>query len=269
MDEAIARDDLVIREKGGGQVPRIEVRNDGRRPVLLMAGEIILGGKQNRIVREDVLLPGRSGFIDVSVYCGEQDRWRGVGKTFESAQVLTAPSLRRMAAGAASQDRIWREIDTKLSDAEVRSSTRSYHEMYEAPEVKRRLDPYVREFDGIARSRTVGVVVLAGGRVLGIDVFSDDDLFARLWPKICRSYAAEVTFPTLRPEARRWPVPGFPGIRRLLDSIREADFSERGTPGLGTLWQLRGDMTGNDLEYDGEVIHAGLFPRLHYIQPLR
>jgi hypothetical protein len=275
MGEALRRGDLIIREKRKAQVSRLQVRNQGASPVFLMAGEIILGGKQNRIVRSDVLLPGRSGVVEIDVYCGEQDRWQGGKVAFQSSTSLTSPSLRRMAAGSASQDGIWREIDTRLEQAEVKSSTRNYHEIYDDQKVQRHVERCLEAFRKVPRSDTVGVAVFRGHRVLGVELFSDDDLFARLWPKICRSYAADLATPMPEPylrEKRRWPWPGQPGkssVRRMLDNVLNAGFQRVANPGVGTYWNLNRTVTGNALEYDGSLVHATVFPDVVRIQPLR
>jgi len=239
----------------------------------LLSGEIIVGGKQNRIVREDVLLPARSGWIEVSVYCGEQHRWRGSESGFKSKGTLSAPSLRGMAARSATQDSIWREIDGQLGRAKVESSTRSYQRLYETESVRRKLDECVARFPPFPDRGTVGCVVVCGRRILGCDVFSDSSLFARLWPKILRSYAAEVIVP-LRPEPRRSdrkiaPFPTSRVVRQFLNGILSARFSERRTPGLGRAWRISGPVTGDDLENRGEVVHAGLFARHVWIHPVR
>jgi hypothetical protein len=77
MDQALARGDLLITEKAGGSVPVIFMENRSRdRQVLVLAGELVAGGKQTRTIRQDVILaPGQR--VDVSVFCVEQHRWEG------------------------------------------------------------------------------------------------------------------------------------------------------------------------------------------------
>ena len=269
LDEALERDVLMVRESGTAAVPRVRVRNDARLPVFLMAGEIIVGGKQNRIIRDDVLLPARSDFVDVPVYCGEQDRWTDGDKAFKSGG-LTAPSLRKMAADAASQERVWREIEGHLGGAEVKSSTRNYQEIYEDESTRRRLDECVAAFRGFCRADTVGCVAVSRGHVLGCDVFSDRDLLAKLWDKICRSYAAEAVIPygpaEIREEEHR-PARGGDAVRRFLDSIVHARFRDRPTPGIGRCRTIGGPVSGHVLEYRETVLHAGVFPAKFRIRP--
>ncbi len=268
LDEALAHHDLNIREKEVGQVSFVQVGNEGRRPVLLMAGEILIGGRQNRVVRDDVLLPSRSAFIDVAVYCGEQDRWQAADTTFKSGNTMTAPGIREMAAVAASQDSIWREIDGKLRQAEVKSETRSYQAYFEDKEIKNRLEECVRQFRACRTSRTAGLIVVGGDRILGGDIFADPGLCSRLWDKIVRSYGSDIVIQPLFRErddgAKRGgpsPAIGREEVQRLLDRIRTASLDLRDTPGLGRLYRIRGGLNGNALILSGEVVHAAVFTK--------
>ena len=67
------------------RVPDVVVDNRGKSHVLLLAGEILVGGKQNRVLREDILLPPLSGARPIGVYCVEQGRWNEGRRDFESS----------------------------------------------------------------------------------------------------------------------------------------------------------------------------------------
>jgi hypothetical protein len=69
-------DGLLIEEKGGGSVPVLVARNQTSRPILVLAGQLIRGGKQNRGTNADALVPA-NGTIDIPVTCVEQGRWSG------------------------------------------------------------------------------------------------------------------------------------------------------------------------------------------------
>lgn len=265
MDAALRRDLLFVRESDSASVPRIRVRNDAGRPVFLMAGEIILGGKQNRIIRNDTLLPSRSRFTEIEVYCAERDRWSGRRIEFESGGTLIAPRLRSMAAKSSAQDRIWSEIDTQLESAGVSSSTRNYQRMYEDPDSARRLDRYVVEFRPIRRRSTLGCVFLSRWRVVGCDLFCDPELFDKLWDKICRSYALDVIGRgngEHEPFRRRHPPVGREAVRRFLDRAMSARQAIRHTPGIGRMFELSDGVTGSALIWRDGVVHASLFPEI-------
>ncbi|MDP6490818.1 MAG: hypothetical protein QGH42_07845 [Kiritimatiellia bacterium] len=271
LDQALQRGELTIREVGEGRVAHLELRNDANLPVFLMAGELIVGGKQNRMVRNDVLLPRQSNWLEVEVYCGEQHRWKGSGG-FKSGGTLSAPALRRMASGGAGQDRIWGEIGSQLKAAEVESETANYQRFFENGERRRRLDSCVERLRPLPGPRTVGCVVVGHHRIVGCDLFDDPDLFASLWPKLSRSYGADVVLPRppidLYSKQRRIAPLSAKTVRRFLDRVGGARFTRRPTPGSGKLWSVQGQVEGTSLEHFGGVIHASLFPARMTIQPL-
>ena len=50
--------DVQITEQGSAEVPTITVTNSGQRPALLVEGETVTGGQQNRVLNVSVLVPG-------------------------------------------------------------------------------------------------------------------------------------------------------------------------------------------------------------------
>jgi hypothetical protein len=269
LDEALNRDWIVIHEKDRATVSELRVRNDSGHRIFLMSGEIITGGKQNRIVREDVLLGPRSRFVSVPVYCGEKERWTESTGSFSSPRTMADLSLRQMSSKSESQEGIWREIEGRMDAAKVQSRTRNYQQIFEDKEVNRRLSDYVSEFRRCCGGRTVGVVVMSGWRIVGCDLFSDPRLLSALWDKICRSYALD---PILRPAPYREQFRRHDGraedVRRFLDRIQHSGFSGAGTPGEGSRLVVRGAAEGDALLWRDEVVHAALFPG-HTVRPMR
>ena len=61
LDEALAAGTLEVTEiTEGGSVPLLKVFNRGAEPVFLMAGEQLVGAKQNRILNTSLLVPAGS-----------------------------------------------------------------------------------------------------------------------------------------------------------------------------------------------------------------
>jgi ARG and Rhodanese-Phosphatase-superfamily-associated Protein domain len=57
------------------QVNRLVLVNNSKRPLLLLAGEIVTGGKQDRVIAKDRLIAPESDPIDLDVFCVERGRW--------------------------------------------------------------------------------------------------------------------------------------------------------------------------------------------------
>ena len=259
LDEALANDWIVVRERDDAQVSQILVSNVSGHFVFLMTGEIAVGGKQNRIVRDDVLLGPHSGFVAVPVYCGEKDRWAPSYGDFGAAEHIAGGSLRRMAAKSEPQGAIWQEIDGRMKRAGVSSSTRNYSEIYRDRRVHDQLEACVGRFRRFCRPRTVGAVVVSGNRIVSCDLFSDADMLSRLWNKICRSYAMETIGHPAGWKHRGRPVDEH-DVRRFLNRVMSAEFTHQSTAGLGQLMKIRGTLDGSALIWQNTVVHTVLFP---------
>lgn len=262
LDEAAAGGWLEIREAGAAAIERVEVRNTSDRRVFLMAGELILGGKQNRMVREDVLLGPLGPPVPVPVYCGERGRWAdGPETAFRSAGALGDARLRHLGARSEGQDQVWDEIGGRLSAVAAAAPTADYHAVYEDLDTRRRLEEYADALRGGRRLGTLGVVAVAHGRVLGCDVFADGSLLERLWDKIVRSYALEPGLWQVhrREFAPRHPEPWRGLVRDFLAEAARASCLPTGTPGEGRRWVVRGAVEGQALEWSGTVVHAAIF----------
>src|SRR3954447_17050446 len=100
----IRRPNQVRRPQSGAQVNTLVLVNNSKRPLLLLAGEIVTGGKQDRVIGKDRIVPSLSDPVDLSVFCVEPGRWTAAeGKTdFGTARggmaaVMAAPAVRSKA----------------------------------------------------------------------------------------------------------------------------------------------------------------------------
>src|SRR6185436_671264 len=84
-----------VRPSRGAEVNRLVLTNNSDRPLLLLAGEIVTGGKQDRVVGKDRLIPAKSEPIDLGVFCVEPQRWAETTAHFGGAAFAMAqPSVR-------------------------------------------------------------------------------------------------------------------------------------------------------------------------------
>ena len=191
LDRAMRKGRLEVRERGGGSVPWLDVKNNLRKPVLLMAGEILKGGKQNRLVANDYLVPPRSGWTSVPVFCGEQHRWSGGSAgIFKSSKTMVPAAMRRDLAEGAAQDSIWRKAGEEISRFGASTKTQNIQKVYENSELGRALKCFHGGNWTHFPRRTVGMVVMGGGRVLGVEVYANEKLFHDNWRKVLDSLLA-------------------------------------------------------------------------------
>ncbi len=185
LDEARAQGILVVTERAQASVPELLVENRGKAHVLLLAGEILVGGKQNRVLKEDVLLPPLSGVRNLGVYCVEQGRWNTGRTDFESKSTLAAPSLRSRLMEKADQAQVWTEVMKSARAARASSPTGSYQEIYETPEVKEHLKEVEHGISVTPPAGALGAAVFVGAGMAGLDLFQPGSLFAREWSSSC------------------------------------------------------------------------------------
>jgi sulfur carrier protein ThiS len=204
----------VIHPVGGAEVNRLVLVNNSKRPLLLLAGEIVTGGKQDRVIAKDRIVPAESDPIDLGVFCVEPGRWVAAnGKDAFSSSgavhgLLASPGVRGSAMAAKNQQQVWDNVGRSKqamamavpppAAAEVNSTT-SYARVMDNKEVQKQVDsvaePVQRNYESIIHQlrekNAVGVVVAVNGEVVWADIFASTQLLQKYWPKLVRSYATE------------------------------------------------------------------------------
>jgi ARG and Rhodanese-Phosphatase-superfamily-associated Protein domain len=184
----------------GASVNELMLVNESSRPLLLLAGEVVSGGKQNRIIGADLVVPPKSDPLPLSVFCVEHGRWSAGGAGFGAAGAIAHPEIRLQAQVNKSQSGVWNSVARSESLLQASSPTASYTDVLDSPQAKRDLDEaassiesdYARELRKSVSGRGgVGVVVAINGRLVWSDIFPSAELFRKYWPKLLRSYVLE------------------------------------------------------------------------------
>jgi hypothetical protein len=251
LDEGLSSGEVIVSEQGaaglartrdgrpvavpqynsGASVSQLVLINRSKRPLLLLAGELVSGGKQDRIIGKDRIVPVGSEPLPLDVFCVEHGRWTGVSSQFVASKTIVHPSVREQAAVAQDQKEVWNAVrsGTLAKAAPPPSSagspgavasevyaprittesiqvtidgaapTQAYAKIYEGGRVGASVDGFAEElrrrFDratlGLKGERVVGVVVAYGGDVAWSDIFASGELFEHYWSKLLRSYAVE------------------------------------------------------------------------------
>jgi hypothetical protein len=109
----------------GDQVNTLVLVNHSKRPLLLLAGEIVSGGKQDRIIAKDRIVPADADPIDLSVFCIEPGRWTGATDSFGAAasaaakSIMVQPKVREQAMAAQDQQKVWDSVGGAMSQMAV------------------------------------------------------------------------------------------------------------------------------------------------------
>lgn len=261
LDQALSKGFLEVTEVGSGRVNEVLVRNKSDQYVFMMAGEVIVGAKQDRMLSDDVLVPPRSGRLLVRVYCTERGRWSGPTTAFGTGGFGGFVSLRAGARQTESQSYVWMRIRQKRDQlAPAGAPTEALAAVRESESVQKRLQPYRESKLGAVpelAKDTLGVVVYVGGKVKAADVFGRRDLLERLWPKLLEAYAMDAI-----DAKENGAKVGTAEARSFLQQAVRASTSRKDTPGAGDLLSLRSSaVAGQALLHDGALVHLELFPR--------
>lgn len=100
----------VLSSGGGAQVNQLVLVNRGKKPLLLLAGEVVSGGKQDRIIGKDRIIPIGAQPLPLDVFCVEHSRWTSGGDTFAAAKTMVHPTVREQAAVDQDQNKVWAAV---------------------------------------------------------------------------------------------------------------------------------------------------------------
>jgi ARG/rhodanese/phosphatase superfamily protein len=114
----------AIRYPGGdGQVNQLMLVNNSKRPLILLAGEIVTGGKQDRVIAKDRIVAAESDPIDLGVFCVEPGRWVASSANFGAGKMLmAAPGVRGKAMADKRQAEVWSEVRKALGSSRCHSA---------------------------------------------------------------------------------------------------------------------------------------------------
>lgn len=206
LDEAMAAKQVKIQEISDGTVNSLTFVNKAQHPVFVLAGEVILGGKQDRIIGRNTVIPARTT-QEVPVYCVEHGRWSGESKDFATGRALAHGRLRGQASYAAQRD-VWNEVAAKNVARKTTNSSDTYRRVAQQQSdgtlarMEKQVDEALARLPASDRGRMVGYAVALNGAVATVDVFGSPSLFKKLETKLVRSYLTEAIDVAARKDAK-------------------------------------------------------------------
>ncbi|HKN70885.1 MAG TPA: DUF6569 family protein [Terriglobales bacterium] len=280
LDEGLRSGDVVVTEAGqarglirhrpgepaiihpvrDAEVNRLVLVNNSKRPLLLLAGEIVTGGKQDRVIGKDRIVPGESDPVDLSVFCVEPGRWVPNGKyEFGSAGgvvggLVASPVVRSKAMAAKDQQQVWDSVRTSQSAMAVTveaagaapavNATTSYARVMDNKEVQKQVDavaePVQRNYESVIRQlrdkNAVGVVVAVNGEIVWADIFASTHLLQKYWPKLVRSYATEAVV-----TRAKGGEASLKDAQKFLDDLQGRHETAETEPGIYRQTEITGD----------------------------
>jgi hypothetical protein len=189
-----------------GNVGQLTIKNRSDHDVFIQSGEIVKGGKQDRTIAEDFILPRDSGRLAIDSFCVESGRWRRRGsesavKFSSSSQSLPLKEMKLAARLRGSQSEVWHQIaelqqnlDRLLSQSPASEESPTSLEQWLADAVREAIVvEYIEPLKPVPLNNdtAIGYVALINGQINSAEVYATSTLFRQAWPKLLNSLAVE------------------------------------------------------------------------------
>lgn len=239
LEKAIAQKKVKITEVSeSGTVNTLYAKNVSKDPIYIMAGEVIKGGKQDRIIGQDIVLaPGESK--NLAAFCVEQGRWsqKASGSNFNGYMNVSSNSVRKEAVVNKNQSGVWDKVAKVTAANAAVSDTGAYTELENSKEYNEELEKYLKRFSAAWNNdpEVVGVVAVTGDKVIGCDIFATHDLFVNAYDNLVHAYVTEALT-----DGSQVTISGA-DVQKYLDQFlaNEAD-QEKNLDGKGAIFKYKG-----------------------------
>jgi ARG/rhodanese/phosphatase superfamily protein len=239
LQEAMDQKKVVVYETGS--VNELAIENLSSEDVYIQSGDIVKGGKQDRVFPDDFILQTKSGKVPISSFCVEHGRWtRRGGEASDhfdaSNQALPMKSLKMAARDEHSQSQVWSEVakaEMKFAAslgvrALASPSPTSMQLALENKKVSEATDAYLKDLAAVLDGKpdAIGFAFAINGTINSADMYPSNDMFRRMWPKLLRASAVEAL--TERRAAVAFPAPDIKDVRNFLRTAGVGTESTRG-----------------------------------------
>jgi len=205
LQEAMERKLFVVYETSN--VNELEVENLSKeQDVFIQSGDIVKGGKQDRVLAISIIIPARSGRVKIEAFCVESGRWEKRGgedsnKFDSSNDRIVSKDLKIAANATRSQQEVWAKVSEAQADLAKNvggsvasgASRTSLQLSLEDKKVVANIDEYVKHFSKIADGQkdVIGYAFAINGKINSADVYVSNALFKKLWAKNLKATATE------------------------------------------------------------------------------
>jgi hypothetical protein len=202
LEDAMASARAVLHETGN--VNELLIENLGDIDLLIQAGDIVKGGRQDRMLGADFIVPAKSGRIPIPVFCVESARWhkrRSESETHfsQSLHFAASKSTRVAAREHKSQSAVWESVMKEQQEiscsighsAQHPASPSSLDLTYSLDSVNEALREFSAGLEAAPVPGATGVVWCINGKPSHAEVYGNPALFSKVWNKLQRAAALE------------------------------------------------------------------------------
>jgi hypothetical protein len=199
LSQALQTGIATVTERGTASTENVHflrINNLSDETIFISSGELISGGRQDRMITRDTLLEANGRDQYVSVMCVEEGRWSDKEKKF-SYQNFANPALRKVLDSSKNQVLIWREIQRQLDESKIPNKSFAYLSRTTDKRMIQLNDEYYQYFKNrfkSADSTIVGIACISGDKVIGCDIFASIGLFYSQLDPLLKGYCDEAVY---------------------------------------------------------------------------
>jgi hypothetical protein len=198
LDEALEQKCVIVHETGS--VGQLEVENLSELfDLYIQAGDVVKGGRQDRTLGVDFVLPAKSGRVPVPSFCVESGRWHrrageDAGSFSSSKSSLSSKKLRMAVRFSKSQSEVWESVAGVQEDlsasldkpVHAAASPTSYQLTVEDEDLQKRKETYRAALAKIIEENpdSIGYAFVINGEINTADAYGSGILFRKLWNKL-------------------------------------------------------------------------------------
>lgn len=240
LQEALESGKAIVHETGNVNSLTVENLSEDTE-LFIQQGDIISGGRQDRMIANDMLLPPKSGRVSFPCNCVEHGRWTQRGKEapthFNKCDQFVVGNKLMNYNILQNQTAVWNSVAEKqkqlgeAAKADVNSivSATSLQLTLDNPIVQSKIAEYLDALKtrGEVEPNVIGVVFLVNGEMTCAEIYGSNALFQKAWPKLLRSAATEAL------AEKKSRIPDAPSARSVERFLAHAGQSQ--TPPMETI----------------------------------
>lgn len=191
-----------------GAVNNLTVQNKSTETVYLMAGDVVKGGNQDRVLAQDMVLPPRT-LANIEVFCVEKGRWQYRDDVEENETEedkknrkmyaftgyynVVSNDIRKTVKHEKNQEMVWAAVGDLTMTNEALSSTGTYTALEDSEDYTAERNRYLTYFEDKMEEteNVIGMMVVSGDEILGTDIFNHPELFKKQYKVLLHSYVTD------------------------------------------------------------------------------
>lgn len=246
LKKAMEQGLVTLSERGSASTENvhwIRINNRSDKPIFISSGEIVLGGRQDRMLSKDTILVPNGKDQYIPAMCVEENRWSEKEKKF-TYHGYSNSRLRRVMDQSGNQVLIWKEVYAQLDSSKIKNPTLAYGALRnDKKNATTQLD-YLNYFNSKIDSTILGIICVAGDKILGTDIFAAPNLFKDASSSILAGYIEDaiVQKPALTVNDEV--------VIYFIDPVLRDEFSQ----------QNYCNKNGKLFRYQGKVFHLTAYP---------